>query len=896
AGTAASVSVSVDGGSTWFENVSSATRYFSFGQAGNTVLMVKVRLSSEDWNTTPRVYNISVVFKLGHTQGDTTSSIISPSRIWRWNSIVIKTSIPSQASVKLSILNETGNPIVGFENLNVNAGLWKKDIPALDALYNASLRRIYLRLTLTTLDPMYSPEVEWIAVYFSSYKEIPSSGFIWPDCSQPLSGAVPLVYSAFNLTLLLNTSEPDNSSFLDPASDWTGMLQYAIGEMDNYSHPPSFWSSSWTTIASGLSYPNGTLPPDVLHLPFLKPPLYNSWIFRPQNFTSGKYYFFRAVVTDGTRMEVHTSDRPLQYLNNLSGIPSNPQILLPFLSSFNQSGTNSSNNNFTNNTGPAFKVVFKMDNITLPWVWVELKLTGSDGSALLINSTLGTDLYSYGLNGTEITRNFTSADKFFTIKLPDRTLKDGTSYTATARIYNGANWSGYSDPASFTVDVSPPNMPSPILSYPTDTTLINITTANGTRTIRATNNTLLTWNWSAPYDISGISQYFVDAGVEGEPARIFNRTIVNSTSFTMDVSAYPSGWRYVIRVAAADCAGNAGNYSEESEPVLVDTSSPVYGYINDSGPYTVYTDFIYTSFYFADHESGVAGYHVRVGTSVQGDDVLPDVYTEKDFMNITGLSLQLGTKYYISVRAKNNVGIWSSWHCSAGVICDPTYGNIPPAPVITIPQECKVGEEVILNASLSYDPDGFIVRYHWDTGDGKEYSSTMASHSWIHSGIYRVVLTVTDNRGVNNSKEAVINVREADFVIPSLFWTIIYILAAVVIISILVVISLKIVKMIRKKQENERRAKLALAEAEQKKFHQEDFNSLAVSGGKEVGISATLPSLSMRPGSEDKNLKRCPLCGMFVMPGTHIKCICGTVVHKNCLKGRMQCPVCQRRF
>ncbi|HEX7151599.1 MAG TPA: PKD domain-containing protein [Thermoanaerobaculia bacterium] len=54
---------------------------------------------------------------------------------------------------------------------------------------------------------------------------------------------------------------------------------------------------------------------------------------------------------------------------------------------------------------------------------------------------------------------------------------------------------------------------------------------------------------------------------------------------------------------------------------------------------------------------------------------------------------------------------------------------------------------VDFNASGSYDPDGSIVSYAWDFGDGTTGSGAVVNHVYPYEGYFTVTLTVTDNTG-----------------------------------------------------------------------------------------------------------------------------------------------------
>ena len=84
----------------------------------------------------------------------------------------------------------------------------------------------------------------------------------------------------------------------------------------------------------------------------------------------------------------------------------------------------------------------------------------------------------------------------------------------------------------------------------------------------------------------------------------------------------------------------------------------------------------------------------------------------------------------------------------------------PSAAFIYSPDIPDVNEIVIFDASASQDPDGTIVNYMWDFGDGNitTVNTTIISHSFNLGGIYDVNLTVTDEDGVSGSLTVAVTV------------------------------------------------------------------------------------------------------------------------------------------
>jgi len=82
--------------------------------------------------------------------------------------------------------------------------------------------------------------------------------------------------------------------------------------------------------------------------------------------------------------------------------------------------------------------------------------------------------------------------------------------------------------------------------------------------------------------------------------------------------------------------------------------------------------------------------------------------------------------------------------------------NAPPQPVIEGPSEpVAVGEAVVLDGSKSTDMDGVILSHLWDFGDGSIGEGPLAQYAWAKPGVYRVVLSVTDNSGTTSATQQV---------------------------------------------------------------------------------------------------------------------------------------------
>jgi len=91
------------------------------------------------------------------------------------------------------------------------------------------------------------------------------------------------------------------------------------------------------------------------------------------------------------------------------------------------------------------------------------------------------------------------------------------------------------------------------------------------------------------------------------------------------------------------------------------------------------------------------------------------------------------------------------------------YTNKPPVASFTESAETVYTWEVIVfNASDSFDPDGTIVCYFWNLGDGTNATGAITEHEYTDDGNYTVTLTVTDDDGATDEASSTKTVLRRD--------------------------------------------------------------------------------------------------------------------------------------
>ena len=89
-------------------------------------------------------------------------------------------------------------------------------------------------------------------------------------------------------------------------------------------------------------------------------------------------------------------------------------------------------------------------------------------------------------------------------------------------------------------------------------------------------------------------------------------------------------------------------------------------------------------------------------------------------------------------------------------------GNIPPAAVlVAAPTQGVAPLDVQFDGTGSHDPDGQVVSYAWDFGDGTTGTGAVVAHQYAAAGRYAATLTVKDDGGAAAQGGVTILVEEA---------------------------------------------------------------------------------------------------------------------------------------
>jgi hypothetical protein len=153
-----------------------------------------------------------------------------------------------------------------------------------------------------------------------------------------------------------------------------------------------------------------------------------------------------------------------------------------------------------------------------------------------------------------------------------------------------------------------------------------------------------------------------------------------------------------------------------------------------------------------DSDAGTLGYSVTIDGVTTDYGISP---TGAAFAGSCGCAIPLpfsGGYHTILVTAYNLFGQTQSRIFQVG-----------PVAMAGGPYSSQVRQPVTFGGGGSASPNGWIVEYSWQWGDGTSQTnstSPMASHVFGSRGTFDVVLTITDNAGAQASSTVVVTIDE----------------------------------------------------------------------------------------------------------------------------------------
>jgi hypothetical protein len=173
--------------------------------------------------------------------------------------------------------------------------------------------------------------------------------------------------------------------------------------------------------------------------------------------------------------------------------------------------------------------------------------------------------------------------------------------------------------------------------------------------------------WEEPLHPWGIAEYQYAVGTT--PGAVDAQNWVSagtSTSGILTQASLQDGVTYYVSVRSR-YASSGWSDSGVSGPLTADMTPPATPVVADDGLKQEATSYLHGVWSSNDPESGVVECCYAIGTQPGDNSVLNWTFTTQTDITAEYLTLQVGQKYYFSVKAKNGVGLWSAIGASDGI-------------------------------------------------------------------------------------------------------------------------------------------------------------------------------------------------------------------------------------
>ncbi len=224
----------------------------------------------------------------------------------------------------------------------------------------------------------------------------------------------------------------------------------------------------------------------------------------------------------------------------------------------------------------------------------------------------------------------------------------------------------------------------------------------------------------------------VDGTVSGTQVNWGDGTVDNlSSASTGDSHSYTQAGSYTVTITVTD---DAGLTSSSQATKTVNDRPPVASFTESSTTVLTSVSISFDASASSDPDGRIISYAWDFG------DGSTDIGT-----TISHNYAAAGT-YVVTFTLTDDSGSTNSMSALKTVTDRPPVAGFTESTTSVPP-----GTLIQFDASTSTDPDGAIVTYSWDFGDGSTSVGITTSHSYAVAGTYKVVLAITDDSGSGDS-------------------------------------------------------------------------------------------------------------------------------------------------
>jgi len=209
----------------------------------------------------------------------------------------------------------------------------------------------------------------------------------------------------------------------------------------------------------------------------------------------------------------------------------------------------------------------------------------------------------------------------------------------------------------------------------------------------------------------------------------------NSGTGSSPTHTYQSDGTFTVALTVTD----DGGATDTASTTATITPAPIPPSANAGGPYSSVVGSVisFDGTASSDSDGTIVSYAWDFGDGGVASGPLPTH------------SYSVDGNFTVTLTATDNDGLTGIDSTTATI--NPAGGNTPPVAQANGPYSGTEGSAVQFSSSGSLDPDGSIVSYAWDFGDGNTSSTENPAHTYAAAGTYNVSLSVTDNAGDSTS-------------------------------------------------------------------------------------------------------------------------------------------------